>query len=272
MAILKRAVKLVVSIIVFCFDSVTRICKTTIGSKRSTRCVILYYHSVRPEERMRFGRQLDEILRFATPIWADRPDMIVEGCHHVAITFDDGYRSFRDNALPELVQRKIPVHLFVPSGCIGQEPIWLDVDDPEREREMIMTAEELKALDPRRVAIGSHCVSHRDLTSLNDDEAEIEIIESKKTLESMLGRKVETVSIPHGFYDARHIVCARRTGYQRVFSVYPHLAFRTEDEYLTGRVRVDPGDHVLEFKLKTLGCYRWMAVVSQFLRSCRRGT
>ena len=249
-----------------------RICSTMLGNKRSTGCVILYYHSVRPEERARFARQLDVILRLAKPIWADRPDMIVDGCHHVAVTFDDGYRSFRDNALPELVQRKIPIHLFVPSGCIGQKPIWLDMDDPEREREMVMTAEELKALDPRYVVIGSHCVSHRDLTSLNDDEAEIEISGSRKTLESMLGREISTISFPHGFYDAKHIESARRAGYQRVFSIYPHLAFRTEDEYLTGRVRVDPGDHMLEFRLKTLGSYRWMAVVSQILRSCRRGS
>ena len=155
---------------------------------------------------------------------------------------------------------------------MGQKPIWLDADDPEREREVVMTAEELKALDPLGVTIGSHCVSHRDLTSLVDDEAAIEIIESKKTLENMLGREVETISFPHGFYDTKHIECARQAGYQRVFSVYPNLAFRTKDEYLTGRVRVDPGDHVLEFRLKTLGCYRWMAVVSQFLRSCRRGS
>ena len=270
MCFIKRTVKLVISTIVFFCDSVTRICKTMLGRKPSARCVILYYHSVRPEERTRFASQLDEILRLAKPIWADRPDMIGDGPHYAAITFDDGYRSFRDNALPELMQRKIPVHLFVPSGCLGQKPIWLDVDDPEREREMVMTAEELKALDPRCVAIGSHCVSHRDLTSLNDDEAAIEISESKKTLENMIGREVGTVSFPHGFYDTKHIECARRAGYQRVFSIYPYLVFRADDEYVVGRVRVDPGDHMIELKLKTLGCYRWMAVVSKLLKSCGR--
>ena len=269
MCFIKRIVKLVISMIVFSFDSVMRICLAMLGKTRSARCVILYYHSVRPEERTRFARQLDKILRLAKPIWADRPGIIGDG-HHVAVTFDDGYRSFRDNALPELVQRRIPVHLFVPSGRIGQKPIWLDADDPEREREMVMTTEELKALDPQSVAIGSHCVSHRDLTALNDDEAAIEIIESKKTLEDMLGREVETVSFPHGFYDTKHIECARRAGYQRVFSIYPYLAFRADDEYVVGRVRVDPGDHMIELKLKSLGCYRWMAVVSKLLRSCGR--
>lgn len=270
MCFIKRIVKLVISMIVFSFDSVMRICLAMLGKTRSARCVILYYHSVRPEERSRFARQLDEVLRLAKPIWADRPDMIGDGCHHVAVTFDDGYRSFRDNALPELMQRNIPVHLFVPSGCLGQKPIWLDVDDPEREREVVMAAEELKALDPRCVAIGSHCASHRDLTFLNDDEAAIEIIESKKTLENMLGREVGTVSFPHGSYNERHIECARQAGYQRVFSIYPYLAFRADDEYVVGRVRVDPGDLMLELRLKTLGCYRWMAVVTRLLRSCGR--
>lgn len=267
---IKRTVKFVISSLVFCWDSIAIICKTILGMRHPTRCVVLYYHVVKREERIRFARQLDEILRLAKPIWADRPDMIADGCHHVAVTFDDGYRSFRDNALPELMQRNIPVHLFVPSGCMGQKPIWLDVGDPEREREVVMTTEELKALDPRCVAIGSHCVSHRDLTALNDDEAAIEIIESKKTLENILGREVNTVSFPHGIYNSKHIECARRAGYQRVFSIYPYLAFRAVDEFVTGRVRVDPGDHMIELKLKTLGCYRWMAVVSRILRSCGR--
>ena len=96
----------------------------------------------------------------------------------------------------------------------------------------------------------------------------IEISESKKTLEKMLGREVATVSFPHGFYDTKHIECARQAGYQRVFSIYPYLAFRANDEYVVGRVRVDPGDQMIELRLKTLGCYRWMAVVSRILRSC----
>jgi len=260
----------VISLIVFCFDSLKRIGLRMRGKTPPPTCVVLYYHSITPEERSRFAMQLDEILCLATPIWADRPDMVGDGYHHVAVTFDDGYRSFRDNALPELIQRKIPVHLFVPSDCLGQKPIWLDADDPEREREAVMTMEELKALEPRCVAIGSHCASHRDLTSLKDDEAAIEIIESKKTLENILGREVGTVSFPHGSYDTKHIECARRAGYQRVFSIYPYLAFRADDEYVVGRMRVDPGDHMIELKLKTLGCYRWMAVVSRLLRSCGR--
>jgi peptidoglycan/xylan/chitin deacetylase (PgdA/CDA1 family) len=269
MLILKRAVKFAISTIVFCMDSISGICMAIFGRRRPTRCVVLYYHVVGREDRAHFARQLDEISRLANPIWADRPDMIGDGPHYAAITFDDGYRSFRENALPKLTERKIPVHLFVPSGIMGDPPNWLPADDPERRREVVMTAEELKALDPKCVAIGSHCVSHRDLTALGDEEAAHEIIASKRALEETLGREVPTISFPHGFYRESHIEQARRAGYRKVFTISSALAFENGDEYVVDRVRVDPGDWMFELRLKTLGCYRWMAVASRVLAVTR---
>ena len=126
MPFLKRAVKLLVSLIVFCFDSVIRICRKMLGMRCPTRCVVLYYHVVRQEERTRFARQLDEIFRLAKPIWADRPDMIGDWPHYAAITFDDGFRSFRDNALPELVQREIFPPIFLCRQATWASPCLAD--------------------------------------------------------------------------------------------------------------------------------------------------
>jgi peptidoglycan/xylan/chitin deacetylase (PgdA/CDA1 family) len=42
-----------------------------------------------------------------------------------AITFDDGYRDFIDNAMPELNRLGIPATVFVTTGFIGQ-PFWWD--------------------------------------------------------------------------------------------------------------------------------------------------
>ena len=255
-----------ISAIVFCWDSIAGSCITILGGRRPTRCVVLYYHVVERKERLRFARQLDEIVRLAKPIWADRPAMIGDGPHYAAITFDDGYRSFRDNALPELIERNIPVHLFVPTGHMGHPPVWLPENDPERRREVVMTPEELEALDPRFVAIGSHCISHRDLTCLEDVDASREIIASKKMLEEKLDREVLTVSFPHGAYHKSQIETARRAGYKMVFTISSALAFEKGDEYVVDRVRVDPEDWMPELRLKTLGCYRWMAIVSWILR------
>jgi hypothetical protein len=38
----------------------------------------------------------------------------------------------------------------------------------------------------------------------------------------------------------------------------PWNAFRKEEEFLSGRVKAEPTDWPLEFRLKLLGAYRWL--------------
>lgn len=45
----------------------------------------------------------------------------------VAITFDDGYRSVHDLALPVLREFDLPATVFVTSGCLGDGCMWNDV-------------------------------------------------------------------------------------------------------------------------------------------------
>lgn len=44
----------------------------------------------------------------------------------VCITFDDGYRSVHDLALPVLREFGLPATVFVASGCIGERSMWND--------------------------------------------------------------------------------------------------------------------------------------------------
>ena len=44
----------------------------------------------------------------------------------IAITFDDGYRSVHDLALPVLKEFGLPATVFVTSGCIGERNMWND--------------------------------------------------------------------------------------------------------------------------------------------------
>jgi peptidoglycan/xylan/chitin deacetylase (PgdA/CDA1 family) len=86
----------------------------------------------------------------------------------------------------------------------------------------------------------------------------MEIHQSKTCLESILGQEITLISFPHGSYNQQHVTMAREAGYERVFSILPSLAFSRSDEYVTGRVRVDPDDWMLEFRLKICGAYRWL--------------
>jgi peptidoglycan/xylan/chitin deacetylase (PgdA/CDA1 family) len=112
--------------------------------------------------------------------------------------------------------------------------------------------------------IGSHCRTHRRLTELQDPESREEITRSKKELEEILGHGVTLLSYPYGAHRETHLVMAREAGYQRVFSVEPKRnSGTTERIFSAGRIRVDPGDWKIEFRLKVNGSYSWMTIASR---------
>jgi hypothetical protein len=83
--------------------------------------------------------------------------------------------------------------------------------------------------------------------------------ESKAGLEAMLGRPVTLFSFPHGACNERLVEMARGAGYERVFTITPQPALAMDQGFIFGRVAVNPEDWALEFRLKVLGAYRWMA-------------
>ena len=134
-----------------------------------------------------------------------------------------------------------------------------------------MNEEELRELSMLKIAsIGSHCVSHLDLTTLTNDEARDEIFQSKSDLENIVRQKITTLSFPHGGFHRTHIAYAKAAGYERIFSIIPAPAFESENEYITGRINCDPNDWLLEFRLKCLGAYRWRRSASNIKTRIRK--
>jgi peptidoglycan/xylan/chitin deacetylase (PgdA/CDA1 family) len=254
----KRLIKILISIFVYIFDYAIKYIKSITGLKQPSTSVVIYYHVVKPEHREKFAKQLDILCRLARPLFADRTQIIIDRYNYVAVTFDDGYAGIIQTALPELISRNIPATIFVPSECIGCHPSWIDKESDEY-REVVMTEEQLRSLDANYISIGSHCMTHQSLLNLSYQEAKNEIVESKKKLEEILNRKIESLSFPHGEFNESHVKLAHQAGYKRVYSILPTYAFSTPSEFVTGRVRVDPTDWPLEYRLKILGAYRWQA-------------
>jgi peptidoglycan/xylan/chitin deacetylase (PgdA/CDA1 family) len=225
-------------------------------------CVVLCYHVVKDEHRKSFARQMDTLLRLANPISLSRPVELRTGKHHVAVTFDDGFQESLRNAMADLQKRKIPVMVFIPTGCLGMQAPWLNESEQATEGGVVLRPDEIKEFNRRSiVSFGSHCVSHRSLPTLKDLESKEEISRSKIELENILGEPVKTLSFPHGAFERRHADWARQASYTRVFSVRSVFAFAHQDEFVTGRVRVDPTDWAVEFRLKLLGAYRWLPML-----------
>jgi peptidoglycan/xylan/chitin deacetylase (PgdA/CDA1 family) len=266
-----RLVKLAVSGVVFSLDGLIRFAERFSRRPARGRCIVLYYHVVRGEERDRFGRQMDMVRKWGRPVSLHARPRPGEGERLLGVTFDDGFSCLIRNALPEVVKRNIPLAVFVPAGCLGQPPGWVkDAASPEF-REQVMSLAELKELGRNvLVTIGSHGMSHANLLTLDGRHAAEEITASKRELENLLGKEVKAISFPHGAYDPRHVEIAYEAGYEQVYSISPGFAFRAQEERVTGRVRVDPWDWPLEFRLKISGAYRWLPAAYSLKRKLRR--
>ncbi|MCW8926487.1 MAG: polysaccharide deacetylase family protein [Xanthomonadales bacterium] len=67
------------------------------------------------------------------------------------------------------------------------------------------------------VQIGSHTVTHPDLTSLPREEKVVELSQSKEELDAQLNIDIETIAYPHGRYDLETLFLTREAGYKVAF-------------------------------------------------------
>jgi peptidoglycan/xylan/chitin deacetylase (PgdA/CDA1 family) len=123
------------------------------------------------------------------------------GPRPIMITFDDGYRDAFFKASPTLLRLGMHATAYVISGRISN-------GDPS-----FLTWPLLHALESRGIEIGSHTVSHRNLTSLSDSAAFAELYNARRALERHLGHRVPWLAYPFGAYNTRIEGLARRAGY-----------------------------------------------------------
>ena len=83
--------------------------------------------------------------------------------------------------------------------------------DAQREAFNIMNWDELRSLDQNLITVGSHTLSHPILTTLNAEEMELEVVESRRCLEQQLQRKVNFFCYPNGAYDKRAYQLVQKT-------------------------------------------------------------
>ncbi|NIO21772.1 MAG: polysaccharide deacetylase family protein [Candidatus Aenigmarchaeota archaeon] len=258
-----RSIKLIMSLLIFICDYVLEGIHRVIGKKRPGKYTVLYYHAVTSDQRNHFARQMDDLIRWAKPVSAGIKEPLEDGFRRVAVTFDDGFMSVLENALPVLAQRKIPSTIFVPTGNVGQHPKWIKDKKGPLAGEVVITFDQLSRLKNNElVSIGSHGVTHSNLLLLKEAEVRVELSESRRVLAATLERDIKLLSFPHGAYNQKIVELAREAGYDRVFTILPKLGFSDPCEYVTGRVRVDPTDWRLEFRLKLLGAYCWLSLSS----------
>ena len=155
------------------------------------------YHSVSPEELLAF-------LQYKQPLPKKS----------VWITMDDGYRSTYDIAYPILKKYGFTATMFVYTEFVNAS-------------RLAVTWSQLKEMQANGFTIGSHTISHSDLTKPRPGESTEDFIrrvrwelgESKRIIDKKLGQDTFVLAYPFGYYDRRAVNLAHEAGYTLAASV-----------------------------------------------------
>ncbi|MEJ5260051.1 MAG: polysaccharide deacetylase family protein [Anaerohalosphaeraceae bacterium] len=228
------------------------------AARRGPQRVVLYYHSLRPENLVSFARQMEYL--------ADRCQ-VVRACEIlsaplagkkplVALTFDDAFVSVQEQAVPVLERLGLTASIFVPVGLLGSQPKWGLIEQTEDQSEKVMSPEDLRRLQQKGFDLYSHTMSHPFLTRLDRPQIRYELEQSRRALEELLGVPVDAVSYPHGDYNRTVLEEAERAGYKWGFTIEPRAVFGQTNPLAVGRFSVSPSEGIFSFRLKVLGAYQ----------------
>jgi peptidoglycan/xylan/chitin deacetylase (PgdA/CDA1 family) len=150
----------------------------------------------------------------------------------VQLSFDDGYASDVEVALPAITDRGLTATFFPLAGMLGR-PGYLDEGG-------------VRALSAAGMVVGTHGMGHRSWRGLDAESEHEELAVARSLIAAAAGAPVSTAACPFGSYDRRALGALRRHGYSRVFTsdrrraragawVQPRYSIRRDDTLETVR-------------------------------------
>lgn len=159
---------------------------------------------------------------FTTITFADLSEYFDQGTplpeKPVILTFDDGWRSQIDGALPVLTERGMVGTFYLYPNVLGHDH-YMDWEDAQ-------------SLVESGMEIGSHSKSHQYMTRQDPSTLADEIAGSKRILEERLGAPVQTFAYPFGLSDEHIRTLVKEAGYTTGRSLEHGTMHDAEHRYL----------------------------------------
>lgn len=172
------------------------------------------------------------------------------------ITFDDGYENNLRCALPVLQRQGFTSTCYVVANQVGKTNGW------DKERGVIqvplMTALELQAWVDAGQEVGSHTLTHANLSALSEAEQAIEIGQSKVQLEALIQQKagVQHFCYPYGGLNKTAVSSVKAAGYlTATTTVRGRAVVAQSDDLLLPRVLVSRTTTWMQLLIKCLSNY-----------------
>ena len=182
----------------------------------------------------------------------------------VVVTFDDGFKSSIETALPILERYGFAATIFVTTGYVGQRCGWV-AEGPISEFHL-MTWQEIEMLHRHGFDIQPHSCSHPFLTGLTDEQVRHEITKSKQEIESRLDKRCAIFCYPYGDFNDRIISLVKQAGYSGAVTVEFGRYNRPGDVYRLARLGTAHfADSMLRFKAGLAGTYDCLVEMKRWI-------
>lgn len=238
----------------------------------NSKLTVIYYHDIVPDgmgksyqkvEVSAFKRQMEYLFfnGYNTISLYDLHGPLPAKA--VAVTFDDGFRSVLDTALPIMNRYNIKGGVFLTTGFMdnpGEEYLgWGGVDS---------------LLKSGLFSFGSHTHTHVDIRNICEDQWIKESVHPKSEIESRTGCKADAFCMPYGMYNYKSLKKLKVSGiYKYLFTshygswgqssqgvnVLPRIGIRNEDKIETFKAK-------LQGKMDYIGIPQKLRLILQNLK------
>lgn len=170
----------------------------------------------------------------------------------ITLCFDDAYEEVHTIGFPILREYGIRGTLGIITDEIGGS----------FEGYPIMNLEQIKELYNNRWEIASHSISHPFLTTLTDEEAINELLNSRNTLRGF-GFKVNAFVVPYGNYDNRIYNLVKKYYYSCRPSIWGTNSIPVEDKYMLKSkwVRNDSSETIKTWIDEAIANNTWLIIM-----------
>jgi len=168
----------------------------------------------------------------------------------VILTFDDGFDGVHDRALPIIKEFNGKATAFVLGDRSVKTNFW-----DEREGfpgAALMDSEKVLELAESGFEIGSHSMTHPDLTKVDSEKAWDEIVRSKEALESLVKAPLISFAYPFGACNPVLEDMVRKAGYLYGCGVYSGPPKLGQNPFNIRRIPIMSGTNLFDFALKIL--------------------
>lgn len=175
----------------------------------------------------------------------------------VLITFDDAFAETLSKAAPLLEEYGMRSAVFVPAGLLGHSVTLGPPGGPSGATSAgrIVDQRGLQQWIAAGQEVGSHSLSHLDLTTVPAETVQLEAAQSRDRLEEVVEHPVLDFCYPFAHHDAKARRIVADAGYRAAYAGEPP----TSDLFAIPRMMIYPTDTERRFARKLSGYYYWIS-------------